>query len=199
MQIIDLKGKTALVTGVADNVGFGWHIAKSLQGSGCMKEFRGIFKDLLRKNPDVKHGSTSMAADVHRECTFNLFVPVDKRSTPTSRWRRSVLAKGANGDIRKRGVWEVYVGSGVDLDRHRTWVLKVVPKALFCQPIRDFPRSRWTNADKCIRQLGLLMNLYGLFQDAYGIWATQHGDVPPPLQSEPPPEYPPPPPIPPHV
>jgi enoyl-[acyl-carrier protein] reductase I len=35
MQIINLKGKKALVTGVADNVGFGWHIAKSLQAAGA--------------------------------------------------------------------------------------------------------------------------------------------------------------------
>jgi enoyl-[acyl-carrier protein] reductase I len=32
---IDLSGKTALVTGVADNVGFGWHIAKGLQAAGA--------------------------------------------------------------------------------------------------------------------------------------------------------------------
>jgi len=30
-----LKGKTAVVTGVADNVGFGWHIAKTLQAAGA--------------------------------------------------------------------------------------------------------------------------------------------------------------------
>lgn len=30
MSLIDLSGKTAFVTGVADNVGFGWHIAKVL-------------------------------------------------------------------------------------------------------------------------------------------------------------------------
>jgi enoyl-[acyl-carrier protein] reductase I len=32
MSLIDLSGKTALVTGVADNVGFAWHIAKVLAG-----------------------------------------------------------------------------------------------------------------------------------------------------------------------
>lgn len=32
---IDLSGKTALVTGVADDVGFGWHIAKALQAAGA--------------------------------------------------------------------------------------------------------------------------------------------------------------------
>lgn len=30
-----LKDRTALVTGVADNVGFGWHIAKTLQAAGA--------------------------------------------------------------------------------------------------------------------------------------------------------------------
>ncbi len=35
MSLIDLQGKTALVTGVADNVGFGWHIAKTLQAQGA--------------------------------------------------------------------------------------------------------------------------------------------------------------------
>jgi len=32
---IDLTGKTALVTGVADDVGFGWHIACALQAAGA--------------------------------------------------------------------------------------------------------------------------------------------------------------------
>jgi enoyl-[acyl-carrier protein] reductase I len=35
MSLVNLSGKTALVTGVADNVGFGWHIAKNLQAYGA--------------------------------------------------------------------------------------------------------------------------------------------------------------------
>lgn len=35
MFAIDLANKTALVTGVADNVGFGWHIAKALANAGA--------------------------------------------------------------------------------------------------------------------------------------------------------------------
>lgn len=35
MFTIDLRKKTALVTGVADNVGFGWHIAKALASAGA--------------------------------------------------------------------------------------------------------------------------------------------------------------------
>lgn len=32
---LDLAGKVALVTGVADDVGFGWHIAKAMQAAGA--------------------------------------------------------------------------------------------------------------------------------------------------------------------
>ncbi|HXW52939.1 MAG TPA: SDR family oxidoreductase [Myxococcota bacterium] len=35
MSLINLKGRTALVTGVADNVGFGWHIAKALANASA--------------------------------------------------------------------------------------------------------------------------------------------------------------------
>lgn len=35
MSLVNLSGKTALVTGVADNVGFGWHIAKALRSCGA--------------------------------------------------------------------------------------------------------------------------------------------------------------------
>lgn len=35
MNSFNLQGKTALVTGVADNVGFAWHIAKTLNESGA--------------------------------------------------------------------------------------------------------------------------------------------------------------------
>jgi enoyl-[acyl-carrier protein] reductase I len=32
---LDLSGKVALVTGVGDNIGFAWHIAKYLQAAGA--------------------------------------------------------------------------------------------------------------------------------------------------------------------
>ena len=36
---LDLNGKLALVTGVGDNVGFAWHIAKALQAAGARLVF----------------------------------------------------------------------------------------------------------------------------------------------------------------
>src|SRR5579884_2509168 len=36
---LDFGGKVALVTGVGDNVGFAWHIAKALQAAGARLVF----------------------------------------------------------------------------------------------------------------------------------------------------------------
>ncbi len=53
---IDLTGKYAIVTGVADNIGFGWHIAKTLQDAGaqvivsCHPRVRNILERYLTKD-----------------------------------------------------------------------------------------------------------------------------------------------------
>lgn len=55
-----LKGKTALVTGVADNVGFGWHIAKTLQAAGasvivsCHPRVKSILERFLEREKYVE-------------------------------------------------------------------------------------------------------------------------------------------------
>lgn len=54
--MINLSGKMALVTGVADNVGFGWHIAKTLQAAGaeiilsCHPRVQSILERYLEKD-----------------------------------------------------------------------------------------------------------------------------------------------------
>lgn len=56
MLSIDLSGKRAFVTGVADDVGFGWHIAKSLQAAGaevylaCHPRVLGIVQRFLERD-----------------------------------------------------------------------------------------------------------------------------------------------------
>jgi enoyl-[acyl-carrier protein] reductase I len=55
-----LKDKTALVTGVADNVGFGWHIAKTLQAAGanvivsCHPRVKSILERFLDRDKYVE-------------------------------------------------------------------------------------------------------------------------------------------------
>src|SRR3989338_119644 len=54
--MINLSGKIALVTGVADNIGFGWHIAKTLQAAGaeiilsCHPRVQSILERFLEKD-----------------------------------------------------------------------------------------------------------------------------------------------------
>ncbi len=56
MQLLNLSHKTALVTGIADNVGFGWHIAKTLQAAGaqvivsCHPRVESILSRFLEKD-----------------------------------------------------------------------------------------------------------------------------------------------------
>lgn len=56
MEILNLHNKTALVTGVADNVGFAWHIAKALQAAGadviisCHPRVQSILERFLEKD-----------------------------------------------------------------------------------------------------------------------------------------------------
>ena len=56
---LDLTGKVALVTGVGDNVGFAWHIAKTLQAAGARLFFAvhprlvDIVENILEREPDA--------------------------------------------------------------------------------------------------------------------------------------------------
>ncbi len=56
---LDLSGKVALVTGVGDNVGFAWHIAKTLQAAGARLVFAvhprlvGIVENILVRDADA--------------------------------------------------------------------------------------------------------------------------------------------------
>ncbi len=57
---IDLGGRIALVTGVADNQGFAWHIAKALQAAGARLVFSshprvtGIVENFLTRDKDAE-------------------------------------------------------------------------------------------------------------------------------------------------
>src|SRR5438552_17160671 len=57
---IDLKGKVALVTGVGDNEGFAWHIAKTLNAAGaklvfsCHPRLMGIVESILTRDLDAE-------------------------------------------------------------------------------------------------------------------------------------------------
>ena len=87
---IDLTGKVALVTGVADNQGFAWHIAKALQASGARlvlsshPRVMGIVENFLTRDKDAESralpfGAGSLKAEKHLPCdvSFDTMDDVD--------------------------------------------------------------------------------------------------------------------------
>jgi enoyl-[acyl-carrier protein] reductase I len=79
MSLINLAGKTALVTGVADNVGFGWYIAKALASHGaeiiisCHPRVESILERFLSKDKYKE----SRLLDNNQELKPRLVIPCD--------------------------------------------------------------------------------------------------------------------------
>lgn len=113
---IDLTGKSALVTGVADEVGFAWHIAKALQAAGATvylashPRVLGIVRRILdrdkyaeaRKLPFGVEGELSPAAlfgcDVEYDTAAD--IPEDKRAQKGYR-DADVSVEGAIAEYRR--------------------------------------------------------------------------------------------------
>lgn len=78
---LDLSGKTAFVTGVADNVGFGWHIAKSFQAAGAdvvispHPRVTGILERFLTRDKDAE--SRALPYGVAGEFKPKAVIPCD--------------------------------------------------------------------------------------------------------------------------
>eukprot|EP00959_Pyramimonas_sp_CCMP1952_P153613 3214158-Pyramimonas_sp.AAC.1 len=74
--------------------------ALTLQG-GAMCDFRKEMRQLLKEQLVViKSGLCSREASLHRERVYDLFVP---GASPSDKYRRELIGKLFNGDIRRRG------------------------------------------------------------------------------------------------
>src|SRR5579884_2790319 len=98
---LDFGGKVALVTGVGDNVGFAWHIAKTLQAAGARLLFAvhprlvGIVENILEREPDAEsrilpfgagniHVEKILACDV----SFDTLEDVDEKTRTDRRFAK---------------------------------------------------------------------------------------------------------------
>ncbi len=84
MMRVDLSGKVALVTGVGDNVGFAWHIAKALQAAGarlvfaCHPRLVGIVESIMERDADMDSRILPFGAgNLHVEKIFACDVSYD--------------------------------------------------------------------------------------------------------------------------
>jgi enoyl-[acyl-carrier protein] reductase I len=98
---IDLSGKVALVTGVADNDSFAWHIAKALQAAGarlvfaCHPRVVGIVESILERDMDAEYrvlpyGAGTLKVEKVLPCdvSFDTMADVDEKTKNDRRYNK---------------------------------------------------------------------------------------------------------------
>ena len=98
---LNLQGKVALVTGVADNIGFAWHIAKTLQAAGaklvfaCHPRVVNIVENILTRDADAEsrklpHGAGSLRVEKVLPCdaAFDTMDDVDEKTRNDRRYAK---------------------------------------------------------------------------------------------------------------
>src|SRR6266849_7144267 len=111
---IDLSGKVALVTGVGDNVGFAWHIAKALQAAGARLLFAvhprlvGIVENILEREADadtrvLPFGAGTLKVEKVIACDvgFDTMDDVDEKTRSDRRYAK-------HGDFTINGMLNVF-------------------------------------------------------------------------------------------
>src|SRR5438105_9198392 len=111
---LDLSGKLALVTGVGDNVGFAWYIAKALQAAGarlvfaCHPRLLGIVENILERDADadtrvLPFGAGNLKVEKVLACdvSFDTMADVDEKTRNDRRYQR-------HGDYSIQGMMEAF-------------------------------------------------------------------------------------------
>src|SRR3954470_24202855 len=98
---LDLSGRVALVTGVGDNVGFAWYIAKALQAAGARlllavhPRLVGIVENILVREADadtrvLPFGAGNLSVEKVLPCDvgFDTMDDVDEKTRNDRRYQR---------------------------------------------------------------------------------------------------------------
>src|SRR5436190_23084538 len=113
---LDLSGKLALITGVGDNVGFAWYIAKALQAAGarlvfaCHPRLLGIVENILQRDADadtrvLPFGAGNLKVEKVLACdvSFDTMADVDEKTRNDRRYQRhgDYSIQGMMGTVSK--------------------------------------------------------------------------------------------------
>src|SRR5438067_10724493 len=114
---IDLSGKVALITGVGDNMGFAWYIAKALQAAGarlvfaCHPRLMGIVENILERDADADTrvlpfgaGNLKVEKVIACDVSFDTMDDVDEKTRNDKRYQK-------HGDYSIQGLMDA-VGKG---------------------------------------------------------------------------------------
>lgn len=110
---LDLSGKLALVSGVGDNVGFAWYIAKALQAAGAKLVFAvhprlvGVVENILERDLDAdtrvlpfNAGNLKVEKVVACDVSFDTMADVDEKTRNDRRYQK-------HGDYSIQGMMSV--------------------------------------------------------------------------------------------
>src|SRR5438552_12786743 len=109
---LDLSGQLALVTGVGDNVGFAWYIAKALQAAGarlvfaCHPRLMGIVENILERDADADtrvlpfgRGTLKVEKVLACDVGFDTMDDVDEKTRADKRYQK-------HGDYSVQGMMQ---------------------------------------------------------------------------------------------
>lgn len=126
MVPIDLSAKNAFVTGVSDDVGFGWHIAKALKAAGarvflaCHPRVLGIVERILTrtKNAENRRLPYGIEGEFQPDGLFGCDVELDREEDITDDHR---AVKGYESDVSIDGAMKRFdelAGGPLDIIIH---------------------------------------------------------------------------------
>ena len=161
------------------------NVALALQSSGAMRLFRKCLRGVIKRGLVVLRGSPGPAADRRRSRLLEVFCPVVP-ADHMSFVNRAIVQQCANGNWDHTGVFEVFVSGEYNFQEVLHFLSVYFVRAVAARPFRPYPRSRWTGARETLQQLGLLLNMHGLFQSAFQEFCsayniTQLPEAPPQL------------------
>jgi enoyl-[acyl-carrier protein] reductase I len=123
---LDLSGKTALVTGVGDDRGFAWHIAKALQAAGARLVFSShprlvnIVENILERDADAAErvlpfnaGTLKVEKVIACDVSYDTLADVDEKTRTDRRYAK-------HGDFSIQGMLENYkkIADAIDILIH---------------------------------------------------------------------------------
>src|SRR5258707_4190647 len=119
---IDLSGKVALVTGVGDNVGFAWYIAKALNAAGarlifaCHPRLMGIVENILERDADAdtrvlpfNAGNLKVDKVIACDVSYDTMADVDEKTRNDKRYQK-------HGDYSIQGMMQAITGNFPAID-----------------------------------------------------------------------------------
>lgn len=116
---LDLKGKTALVTGVSDDVGFAWHIAKALNNAGAKiilcshPRVMSIVERFLTKDKYAESRKLANGGELKPSLFLGCDVAIDSGEDLSPEQK---AMKGYEGDVSIQGLAQAIATSGEKID-----------------------------------------------------------------------------------